>query len=94
MRKIGKIPNPQIELPMMEKFINEHSGEYKKKELWQKLPKKMTYQTFQAALNYLYDSHKVSIDADGKIGWIWNPELAKKYMKKKHLFWRNKSVSK
>lgn len=75
---------------MVEEFIKEHSGEYKKKELWQSLPKKMMYQTFQVILAYLFESNKISIDAEGKIGWIWDPEGVKKYLAKKHLFWRSK----
>ena len=76
---------------MVEEFIREHSGEYKRKELWQSLPKKMMYQTFQVVLVYLFESNKIVIDREGKIGWIWNPELVKKYAKRKHLFWRKRA---
>ena len=31
---------------MVEEFIREHSGEYRKKALWENLPKKMMYQTY------------------------------------------------
>lgn len=82
---------PQLDTVLMvEEFIKEHSGEYRKKELWQKLPKKMMYQTFQVILAYLFDSNKISIDSEGKIGWIWDPEGVKHYLARKHLFWRNK----
>ncbi|MBI2173533.1 MAG: hypothetical protein HYT73_05010 [Candidatus Aenigmarchaeota archaeon] len=74
---------------MVEEFIREHSGEFRRKELWESLPKKMMYQTFQVILAYLYESNKMSIDAEGKIGWIWDPEGVEKYLKKKHLFWRS-----
>lgn len=75
---------------MVEKFIKEHDGEYKKKALWQNLPKKMMYQTFCVIINYLLESNKISIDSEGKIGWIYYPEEVKKLLKKKHLFWKNK----
>ncbi len=80
---------PQLDTVLMvEEFIRVHSGEYKRKSLWQALPKKMMYQTFCVILDYLHESGKIAIDAEGKIGWIWDPEGVKKYMGKKHLFWR------
>ena len=62
---------------MVEEFIQKHDGEYKRKELWQKLPKKMMYKTFQVIIAYLFESNKISIDAEGKIGWIYYPERSK-----------------
>lgn len=81
---------PQLDTVLMvEEFIKKHSGEYKRKELWERLPKKMMYQTFQVVLAYLLESNKIAIDSEGKIGWIWDPEGVKKYLAKKHLLWRN-----
>jgi len=74
---------------MIEKFIKERDGEYKKKQLWENLPKKMMYQTFSIAIDYLIISGKISVDAEGKIGWIFYPEEAEKRLKKAHLFWKN-----
>lgn len=70
---------------MVESFIKEHDGKYKKKKLWESLPKKMMYQTFCLILDYLSYSRKISIDAEGKIGWIYYPELARKYYLRKDL---------
>lgn len=69
----------------VEKFIQKTSGTYTKTQLWRRLPKKTMYQTFSIILNYLSDSNKIAIDSEGKIGWIWNPELVKKYLSKKGL---------
>ena len=55
---------------MVEKVIQEHDGEFTRKQLWNALPKKMMYQTFQVILAYLYQSNKISIDSEGKVGWI------------------------
>ncbi len=83
---------PQLDTVLMvEEFIREHSGEYRRKEIWEKLPRKMMYQTFQVILSYLLDSGKIAIDREGKIVWILNPELVKKYMKKKELFHKTES---
>ncbi len=70
---------------MVEEFIKEHDGEFKKRKLWESLPKKMMYQTFCVIIDYLSYSGKISIDAEGKIGWIYYPELARKYYARKDL---------
>ena len=64
---------------MVEKFIKEHDGEFKKRKLWESLPKKMMYQTFCVIIDYLLYSSKISIDKEGKIGLVYYPELARKY---------------
>lgn len=73
---------------MVEKLIYDTSGTYTKKQLWERLPKKMMYQTFSVILNYLLYSGKISVDKEGKIGWIWDPEGVDRYLKRKDLFWR------
>ncbi len=65
---------------MVEGFISEHSGEFRKRALWERLPRKMMYQTFQVVFHYLLDSGKIARDGEGKICWIWNPALVKKYL--------------
>jgi hypothetical protein len=70
---------------MVEEFIKEHDGELKKRKLWESLPKKMMYQTFCVVIDYLFHSRKISIDSEGKLGWIYYPDLANKYYKKKDL---------
>ena len=70
---------------MVEDFVKEYDSELKKRKLWESLPKKMMYQTFCVIIDYLLYSGKVSIDSEGKIGWIYNPELTKKYYARKNL---------
>jgi len=88
--------NPSMRYPRLdtvlkiEEFIKEHDGEYKKKQLWENLPKKMMYQTFSITIDYLLISGKISVDAEGKIGWIFYPEEAKERLKKAHLIWNPK----
>ena len=43
---------------MVEKFIKEHSGEFKKTELFNNLPKKMMWGTFNVILQYLWENNK------------------------------------
>jgi hypothetical protein len=82
---------PQLDsVLMVEKFIYENSGEFKKKQLWEKLPKKMMYQTFSVIIDYLLYSGKIAVDIEGKIAWIWDPEGVEKYLKNIGLNWRKK----
>jgi hypothetical protein len=75
---------------MVEKFIYDNSGHYGKKQIWEKLPKKMMYQTYSVIIDYLLYAGRIAIDSEGKIGWIWDPEGVEKYLKKKHLMWKSK----
>jgi hypothetical protein len=78
---------------MVEKVIYDTSGEFKKKQLWENLPKRMMYQTFSVIIDYLIYSGRIAIDSEGKIGWIWNPALVEKYLKKKNLEWKSPQES-
>jgi len=70
---------------MVEEFIKNHSGEHNKKQLWEALPKKTMYQTFCTILDYLEYSNKIAFDKHGKVAWIYNPKLMKKYLSKPEL---------
>jgi hypothetical protein len=73
---------------MVEDFIRKHSAEYTKYQIWKRLPRRMIYQTYCVIFDYLLASNKIAVDSVGKVGWIWNPELVRKYLKRKDLTWR------
>ena len=73
---------------MVEKIIYDTSGTYTKKQLWERLPKKMMYQTFSVIIDYLLYARRIALDKEGKIAWIWDPKGVESYLKKKHLVWR------
>lgn len=73
---------------MVEKFIYDYSGEFTKKQIWDRLTKKMMYQTYCVIIDYLIYAGRIAIDKEGKIAWIWDPEGVENYLKKKHLLWR------
>ena len=60
---------------MVEKFIDDNSGEFKKTELWKKLPRKVMRQTFQVVMSYLEDTHRIVYDRDGYVVYVWSPKL-------------------
>ena len=74
---IARSPTLQTVL-MVEKFIEENSGEYKKTDLFNNLPKKVMWQTFQVIMEYLESIHKIVYDKEGYVVYIWNPEFFKK----------------
>jgi len=87
----GVLRFPRLDTVLMvENFIKNHDGEFKKRALWEHLPKKMMYQTFCVVIDYLLYSHKMSIDAEGKIGWIYYPDEADRYHEKLNLVRRKK----
>lgn len=65
------------DVSMVERFIREHDGEFRKKELWEKI-QSLAYQVYCDILDYLLNSNRISIDSEGKIGWIYYPEKVKK----------------
>jgi hypothetical protein len=79
---------PQLDTVLMvEEFIKKHSGEFNKKKIWENLPKKMMYQTYNVIFNYLNDSKKIAKDKKGNIAWIWDPIGVEKFLSKPNLKW-------
>lgn len=83
--------NPFVRSPtldtviMVERIIEENSGEYNRTQLWKSLPKKVMWQTFLVILEYLESINKIAFDKEGKIAYIWNPTLTKKLMYRKEI---------
>jgi hypothetical protein len=76
--------SPRLEtVTMVERFIKENSGQFKKTELFQKLPKKMMWGTFNVILQYLWDSNKIGIDKNDYVVYIWSPEAGRIFKDKK-----------
>jgi len=76
--------SPTLETVLMiEKIIEEYSGEFNRTEIWKKLPKKVMWQTYLIVLSYLRDINKIAFDRNGTIGYIWNPKLTKMLSKRK-----------
>jgi len=68
---------------MVERSIEEYSGEFNRTELWKKLPKKVMWQTYLFILDYLQSINKIAISNNGILVYIWSPEVAKKFAKRK-----------
>ena len=82
--------SPTLEtVKMVEKNIDKYSGEFKKTQLWQKLPRKVMWSTSLTILNYLEEMNRIIISGNSIVTYIWNPELAKRYLTKKNLCYKN-----
>ena len=82
--------SPTLEtVKMVEKTIDKYSGEFKKTQLWQKLPRKVMWPTYLIILEYLEEINRIVISGNGVIAYIWDPELAKKCLAKSHLHYNH-----
>ena len=86
---IARSPTLQTVL-MVEKFIDENSGEFKKTELFNNLPKKVMWQTFQVIMDYLERNLKVVYDREGYLVYIWNPKFTARFKNRPDLEWKPK----
>ncbi len=76
--------SPTLDTVMMvEKFIEGNSGEFNRTELWKNLPRKIMWQTYLVILDYLQSINRIAIDRFGTIAYIWSPDVAKKFSKRK-----------
>lgn len=87
--KLARSPTLQTVL-MVEKFIDDNSGEYTKTQIFNSLPKKVMWQTFQVIMEYLESIRKIVYDKEGYIVYIWNPKLTAKLTDRKDLEWKPK----
>ena len=89
MQQILKNPyerSPTLDTVLMvERAIEKYSGEFNRTEVWKRLPKKVMWQTFLVILEYLESINKIAFDREGKIAYIWNPELAKRLRARKEI---------
>ncbi len=78
----GLFRSPTLDtVSMVEATIKKYSGEFTRRKIWQKLPKKVMWQTYITVIGYLESINKIAISRKGILVYIWNPELAKKFMR-------------
>lgn len=65
---IANSRSPNLEtILMVQNFIEKNSNKYKRRELWEKLPRKVMWQTFLVILEYLHSLEKVTINFQDKL---------------------------
>ncbi|MBN1185863.1 MAG: hypothetical protein JXB49_26515 [Bacteroidales bacterium] len=83
-KKYSEQRSPTLQTVLMvERYIDENSGEYKKTQIWNQLPKKVMWPTFRVIIDYLESIHKIAYDKEGYVVYIWNPEFLEKIKDRK-----------
>ena len=83
-KKYSERRSPTLQTVLMvERYIDENSGEYKKTQIWNRLPKRVMWPTFQIIIDYLESIHKIAYDKEGYVVYIWNPEFLEKIKDRK-----------
>lgn len=73
-------PVPYLDTKLLvETHIRKHTGELNRDELWQTLSHQVLEKTYQLIIDDLLNSGKIIFDHQGKVCWIYNPELYKIY---------------
>jgi hypothetical protein len=76
IRKLFRSPTLET-IKMVEKVIENNSGEFKKTQIWEMLPRKVMWPTYLTVLEFLEEINKIVISDEGIITYIWNPLLVK-----------------
>lgn len=79
MRKIKNAHSPTLETVLMVEETLKELGACTITELYRKLPRTVVYPTLKLIIAYFYAKGFVMSDKKGKIVWVYNPELVRKY---------------
>lgn len=64
---------------MIEETIKQDNGLLTKTQIWEKLPRKMMYQTYKQAMDYFIKENKVMLQGN-KVYWISYADTIKKLL--------------
>ena len=63
---------PRLDTVLMVEDAIKKSRDYPKRtELWEKLPKKVMYQTYKVVIDYLIASRKIIVTKDDRLMWVF-----------------------
>lgn len=73
--------SPTLDTVMMvEKTIEKFNGQFNKTQIWERLPRKVMWKTYNVILNYLMEINKIGIADKNILVYIWNPGHAQKLL--------------
>ncbi|PIN69430.1 hypothetical protein COV93_05655 [Candidatus Woesearchaeota archaeon CG11_big_fil_rev_8_21_14_0_20_43_8] len=61
--------------------VKKHSADCTRYELWKKVRKHMSYQTFLTFLDYLFYCGLVMFDKNGDVSWVYDKDGEKEQLK-------------
>ena len=79
MKRIKNAHSPTLETVLMVEETLKKLGACTITELYRKLPRTVVYPTLKLIIAYFYAKGFVMSDKEGKIVWVYNPKLVKKY---------------
>ena len=79
MEKIKNAHSPTLDTVLMVEETMKELGACTITELYRKLPRTVVYPTLKLIIAYFYAKGFVMSDKEGKIVWVYNPNLVKKY---------------
>lgn len=79
MERIKNAHSPTLNTVLMVEETLKGLGACTITELYKKLPRTVVYPTLKLIISYFYAKGFVMSDKEGKIVWVYNPELVKKY---------------
>jgi hypothetical protein len=79
MENIKNAHSPTLDTVLMVEDTMKELGACTITELYKKLPRTVVYPTLKLIISYFYANGFIMSDKEGKIVWVYNPELVKKY---------------
>lgn len=85
MDKIKNAHSPTLDTVIMVEETLKELGACSITELYKKLPRTVVYPTLKLIISYFYAKGFIMSDKEGKIVWVYSPELVRKYSKRPDL---------
>ncbi|MBI4019866.1 MAG: hypothetical protein HY367_00925 [Candidatus Aenigmarchaeota archaeon] len=76
---------PSLRTVMLIEETIKELGVTTKTNLFKALKNRVMWQTMETVIDYLHARGMVAFDKEGKIVWAHDPELVRRYLKKRHL---------
>lgn len=79
MERARNAHSPTLDTVMMVEGTIKELGTCTITELYKNLPRTVVYPTLKLIISYFYAKGFIMSDKEGKIVWVYNPELVRKY---------------
>jgi len=87
-RKSRNAHSPTLETVLMVERTLKKLGACTITELYRSLPRTVIYPTLRLIIDYFHAKGFIASDSEGKIVWVYNPDLVRKYANKPDLLVR------
>ena len=81
----GVLHYPNLRTVLLVEETIKDLGTTTKTNLFRTLRNRVMWQKMETILDYLQARGMIAFDKEGKVVWVYSPELVRKYVEKKHL---------